>query len=275
MTEPAAPPPALSRSRYRRLVTPAIAVGLIAIAAAFFAAGLSARANSGPTATSAPEDYGRAPSYRLLDQNGRHVSSRAFAGKVQVISFLFPYCTSYCPLIARTTAELADAVAAGPLRGKVQLVSFNVDPAGAGPAVLRKYIAQYGGHPADPLWRYLTGTPAQIRQVVMGGFHMYFHKVSLRYEQKQLAAQEREAARQAMTQPSPPPYTPPPHEPNPLAAHAHVNYDVTHNDYVEIVNRSGEIVAVFDQASTLTPAQLLTAIQDTLAGRPIPLQQVP
>jgi cytochrome oxidase Cu insertion factor (SCO1/SenC/PrrC family) len=247
----------------------------LAVAGGLFAAGLSARANSsGPTATSAPENYGSAPSYRLIDQNGRQVSSRTFAGKVQVVSFLFPYCTSYCPLIARTTAQLADTIAAGPLHGKVRLVSFNVDPAGAAPAVLRTYMTQYGGHPDDPVWEYLTGTPGQIRQTVTGGFHVFFDKVGLRYERRQLAEQERQAARQALTQPSPQPYTPPPHEPNPLASHAHVSYDVTHNDYVEIVNPLGEIVAVFDQASRLTVDQLLSAVNDALANRPIPQQPV-
>jgi protein SCO1/2 len=271
-------PPETPARRPRRLrpwLTIAVAITGVATAGAFFAAGLAARAHSGTSATSAPENYGAAPAYRLLDQNGKTVSSREFAGKVQVVSFLFPYCTSYCPLIARTTAELADTIAAGPLRDKVQLVTFNVDPIGAGPAVLRKYIAQYGGHPDDPVWRYLTGSPAQIRQTVTGGFHIFFNKVSLRYEQRQLAEQERQAARRAITQQSPQPYTPAPRGPNPLAARAHVGYDVTHNDYVEIINPAGDIVAVFDQASTLTEQQLLSAIQDALAGRRIPLQQAP
>lgn len=261
------------RRRERHLLAPAIAVGGAAIAAAFLIAGFAAGANSGPSGGRAPESYGAAPAYRLVDQNGQQVSSAQFAGKVQVVSFLFPYCTSYCPLIARTTAEVADAVAAGPLRNKVQLISFNVDPAGAGPAVLRKYISQYGGDPADPVWRYLTGTPAQIRQTVTGGFHIFFDKVSLRYERQQALEQEQQALHQAMTQPSPAPYTPPPHEANPLATQAHVNYDVTHDDYVEIINKRGDIVAVFNQASALTSEQILAAIRDALAARPIPLQQ--
>lgn len=256
------------------MLAPAVAGAGLLVAGGFVAAGIAARTN-GPAATAAPESYGPAPTYRLIDQNGRPVSSGLFAGKVQVVSFLFPYCTSYCPLIARTTAELADTIAAGPLRDKVQLVTFNVDPTGAKPAVLRRYITQYGGHPDDPVWRYLTGTPAQIRATVTGGFHIFFNKVSLAYEQKQITEQERQAARQAITQASPQPYTPPPHEPNPLATQAHVTYDVTHDDYVEIINPHGEIVAVFDQASTLTQRQLLTAVKDALAGRPIPLQQVP
>jgi cytochrome oxidase Cu insertion factor (SCO1/SenC/PrrC family) len=273
VTEPQAPTRPALPSRSRRLLTPALAVAGLLIAVGFVAAGLAARAN-GPAATAAPESYGPAPSYRLIDQNGQPVSSQQFAGKVQVVSFLFPYCTSYCPLIARTTAELADTIATGPLRDKVQLVTFNVDPVGAKPPVLRRYIAQYGGHPDDPTWRYLTGTPAQIRATVTGGFHIFFNKVSLAFERKEALKQELQAQRQAITQPSPEPYTPPPHEPNPLATQAHVTYDVTHNDYVEIINQRGEIVAVFDQASTLTKQELLDAVKDTLAGRPIPLQQV-
>lgn len=260
------------KSRARRWLAPAFAVAGLVIAGGFVVAGVDASADR-PAATAAPETYGPAPTYQLIDQNGQPVSSRQFAGKVQVVSFLFPYCRSYCPLIARTTAELADTVAAGSLRNKVQLLTFNVDPSGAKPPVLHKYIAQYGGHPDDPVWRYLTGTPAQIRQTVTGGFHIFYNKVSLAYERRQLAQQERLAARQALTQDHPQPYAPPPHEPNPLATHANVNYDVTHNDYVEIINQRGEIVAVFDQASTLTEQQLLTAVKDTLATRPIPPQQ--
>jgi protein SCO1/2 len=271
--ETLSPPPDPGRSRRGRLVAPAIGLVGLLIAAALIAAGFAAHTSGNSTATSAPESYGVAPAYRLIDQNGRTVSSAEFAGKVQVVTFLFPYCTTYCPLIARTTAELADTVAAEPLRDKVQLVSFNVDPAGAGPSVLRRYITQYGGHPDDPVWRYLTGTSAQIRQTVTGGFHIFFSKVSLQYGRKQALAQEQQTLRQVTTGASPQPYTPPPHEANPLATSAHVNYDVTHDDYVEIIDRTGNIVAVFDQASTLTTQQLMSAVHDALAGRPIPLQQ--
>lgn len=275
MTDPDAATARRAHHR-RRLLTPVLAAAGLVAAGVFVAAGMAARANgpSGLSATSAPEDYGPAPTYRLVNQNGRMVSSREFAGKVQVVSFLFPYCTTYCPLIARTLAEVANTVATGPLRDKVQLVTFNVDPAGAGPAVLRRYIAQYGAQPTSPVWQYLTGTPAQIRRTVTGGYHVFFNKISLRYERQQLARQQRAAARQAITRHNPQPYTPPPHEPNPLAAHAHVNYDVTHNDYIEIVNQHGTILTVFDQASLLTVNQLLAAVTDVLTGHPIPLQQV-
>ncbi|MEJ2436356.1 MAG: SCO family protein [Pseudolabrys sp.] len=45
-------------------------------------------------------DLGPAPQYTLTNQLGQTVSSKRFAGKVQVVTFLFPYCTTYCPLIA-------------------------------------------------------------------------------------------------------------------------------------------------------------------------------
>jgi len=41
-----------------------------------------------------------APSYTMTNQLGEAVSSSGFAGKIQVVSFLFPYCTTMCPLIA-------------------------------------------------------------------------------------------------------------------------------------------------------------------------------
>ena len=45
--------------------------------------------------------YGPAPSFTLTDQTGHAIASTHFRGKVQVVSFLFPYCTTDCPLLAR------------------------------------------------------------------------------------------------------------------------------------------------------------------------------
>lgn len=205
--------------------------------------------------------YGTAPTYRLTDQNGRTVSSRAFAGKVQVVTFLFPYCTTHCPLEARDLALIQHQIRSGPLHGRVQLVSFNVDPAGSGPAQLRAFIAQYGGQPANPDWEYLTGTPAQIRRVVTGGFHIYYQRISIAAENAEIAKQKAGGN-----------YTPQPEEPNALAHRAHVDYDIEHEDYVEILRPDGQIATMFNQAATLTANRLLTAMQAVLAGRPVPPQ---
>ena len=53
---------------------------------------------------------GLAPHYRLVDQNGRSVSSQDFAGKVRIVAPVFPYCRELCPLIAANLAQsFADA----------------------------------------------------------------------------------------------------------------------------------------------------------------------
>ncbi|MGA7540332.1 MAG: SCO family protein, partial [Steroidobacteraceae bacterium] len=65
---------------------------LVGFAAGFFLGHVRSKAPRLP-------DFGPAPHYTLTNQLGETVSSTRFAGKVQVVTFLFPYCTTYCPLI--------------------------------------------------------------------------------------------------------------------------------------------------------------------------------
>jgi cytochrome oxidase Cu insertion factor (SCO1/SenC/PrrC family) len=182
---------------------------------------------------------------------------------VQLVGFLFPYCTTYCPLIARELARLQQALHAAGLDRRTQLVTFNVDPAHAGPRQLRAVMTEFGGDPSSGTWEYLTGSPAQVRAAVTGGFHVYYHRVSLAQERR-IAAREKAAGT----------YTPQPEEPNRVAARAHVRYDVAHDDYLALVDPRGRIVAVLDQASTLTSEALLRDVRAVLAGAPVPGQPV-
>jgi cytochrome oxidase Cu insertion factor (SCO1/SenC/PrrC family) len=240
--------------RRHRVVWSLTAVAVVAIAGALIVAGVQAKRASSSTHRAA--DYGRAPSYTLTNQNGQLVSSGTFAGKVQVVSYLFPYCTSYCPLITRNLVLLERRLVADGLADKVQLVSFNVDPVGAGPGQLRAYLAQYGAHAADRHWQFLTGTPAAIRHVVTDGFHVDYKKVSLADENAEAARQKAEGT-----------YVPQPEQPNAVADQAHVDYDVVHNDEIELVDRAGRIVYVFGSGSGATEGQLVSAVRDVLAER--------
>lgn len=242
----------------RRVRVGWMAAGLIAAAVAVTVAGVALGRSTTPAAVSGT-DYGPAPTYRLTDQNGRAVSSRDLLGKVQVVTFLFPYCTTYCPLLARDMAVLQQRVTAGPWRNRVQVVSFNVDPTGAGPCRLHAFIRQYGGDADNPDWEYLTGSPRQIRRIVTGGFHVYYRKTDLRAEGAQIAKQKAAGT-----------YTPQRPQPNRLATQAHVNYDVVHNDFVEIVDQQGRIVDLFDNGSQVTPSQLDADIAAILAGKALP-----
>lgn len=215
--------------------------------------GRSAHGPATPSVKAGPQDYGTAPAYTLTDQHGRPFSSAALRGKVQVVSYLFPYCTTYCPLAAATLAQTERLADHAGLTGKVAFVAFNVDPEGADHEQLAAFLRQEGIDPDDPAWHYLTGSPAQIRQIVTGGFHIFYQKVSLAEEERTEAEQKASGD-----------YTPQPTLPNALAEQAHVDYDIVHNDAIEIVDPHGTIQAIFSSASATTAGQIFAAVQDAL-----------
>lgn len=246
----------------RRLVFSVVTVVVLILAAGapYLARSLSA-ANTVADATAGSVNYGSVPAYTLTDQHGRQVRASQFRGKVQVLSFLFPYCTTYCPIITRRLAQLEQALAAGHLDRRVQLVSFNVDPAGAGPVQMAQFLREFGGDPASPDWEFLTGTPAQIHRLVYRDLGIYFQRESLAAEDAQVAKEKKAGT-----------YTPGPSEVNPIAVAHHVTYDVVHNDYLEVVTPTGRIVDLFDNGDQVTVAQLMSAVRDVLAGRAPPAQ---
>lgn len=188
-----------------------------------------------------------APAYRLTNQLGQNVASHDFHGKVQLVTFLFPYCTTLCPLIAAhlATLETMDLRPAG-LADKVQIVSFDVDPEGTGPKQMREFLSQYGWDPKDTHWQYLTGSPQDIQRVVQKGFSVWYQRV---------ADSDSDAANPMQ-----------PEVANKLADQAHVNYDIVHNDVLEIVDQQGRIRKIYDDADTISPSDLAQQIETLLAS---------
>jgi len=189
--------------------------------------------------------YGPAPSFALTDQTGHAIVSTHFRGKVQVVSFLFPYCTTDCPLLARDLALLQQALAAEGLGGKVEIVTFNVDPGGAGPGQLAAFLEQYGAASdpatAKPHWHFLTGSPQQIKRVVRDQYHVAYWKV---------AGGERGAEGS-----------------NALAKRAHVSYDIKHSDVTYVVDPNGTIRHLFTGKNAATKTTLLSAILTILRAQ--------
>lgn len=228
---------------------------LLALAGGVVAWVIGGQSSAG--ARSAAEDtargtlnYGNAPSYQLTDQNGREFSSTQLAGKVQVVTYLFPYCTSFCPTITRTIRLAEIEAARAGLAGKVNYVAFNVDPAGSGPRQMRAFLQEYGVPANDPSWHFLTGSPAVVRRVVTGGFHIYYRRVTLASEARTARREKRNGT-----------YQPQPDVNNPLADRAKVNYDIVHNDSVEVIGPNGRITSLFASADKLSAARLLQAIR--------------
>lgn len=106
------------------------------------------------------------PRYVLTDQDGRRFGSDDLRGKVYLVSFFFTTCPSICPRLMNALLSLQRRYERYDV--DVQLVSITVDPETDRPAQLRHYADRLGADPAR--WRLLTGTPEQVRQLVVEAF---------------------------------------------------------------------------------------------------------
>ena len=189
---------------------------------------------------------GKTPDYVMTNQLGEKVSSASLRGKVQLVTFLFPYCTTLCPLIAAHLTNLENqGLRPAGLADKVAIVSFNVDPENTGPPQMREFLRQYGWDPQDLHWQYLVGSPAEVHRVVTGGFSVWYKRVSL-------ASEAQQASARPMIQPD---------VENKLAGRAHVDYDIVHNDVLEIVDQQGRIRKIYDNADTVGWQKLLLQVE--------------
>jgi cytochrome oxidase Cu insertion factor (SCO1/SenC/PrrC family) len=110
--------------------------------------------------SAAPLDYA-APAFRLTSQAGRPVSLASLRGKVVLLTFLDPVCTSDCPLIAQEF-RAADQMLGG-RAADVELVAIVANPLYRGVAYTRAFDRQEQlAH--LPNWLYLTGTLPQLQQ---------------------------------------------------------------------------------------------------------------
>jgi len=101
-----------------------------------------------------------APGFTLEDQFGKRVSLSSFRGKVVVLSFNDPKCTTICPLT--TTALLRAKELLGPAASKVELVGVGANPEATGVKWVRAYSKAHG---MLHKWRFLTGSLAELRHV--------------------------------------------------------------------------------------------------------------
>jgi len=105
---------------------------------------------------------GPAPEFTLTTQDNARLSLRNLRGKVVAVTFIYASCADTCPLLTAKLAGLQAKLGAdfGP---KVFFASVTVDPERDTPEVLKQYARGHGANPAG--WAFLTGTPAEIRDV--------------------------------------------------------------------------------------------------------------
>ena len=103
-----------------------------------------------------------APGFQLTDQNGQPVSLASLRGKVVLMTFLDPVCTTDCPIIG---AEFKEAgVLLGRQDADVDLVAIVANPTYRTAAFTQAFDREEGLNTV-PNWRYLTGSLSQLSQV--------------------------------------------------------------------------------------------------------------
>jgi cytochrome oxidase Cu insertion factor (SCO1/SenC/PrrC family) len=101
-----------------------------------------------------------APRFTLTDQFGKRVSLDSLRGKVVVLSFNDPKCTTICPLT--TTALLHAKTLLGPAGSRVDLIGVGANPDATGVKWVRAYSRAHG---MMREWRFLTGSLPELKRV--------------------------------------------------------------------------------------------------------------
>ena len=111
--------------------------------------------------STAPMDV-PAPGFSLTDQNGQPVSLAGLRGKVVLLTFLDPVCTTDCPIIG---AEMKEAgVLLGATDKDVELVAVVANPTYRSTAFTQAFDREEGLNTV-PNWLYLTGSLSQLSHV--------------------------------------------------------------------------------------------------------------
>ena len=136
-------------------------IGVIPLATASASASASPILAQALDGSDAQLDF-KAPAFTLTNQNGRPVSLASLRGKVVLLTFLDPVCTSDCPLIAQEFRQ-ADELLGGHSR-QVELVAVVTNPVYNQPEYTAAFDRQE--HMSTlPNWQYLTGSAAQLKKV--------------------------------------------------------------------------------------------------------------
>jgi protein SCO1/2 len=109
------------------------------------------------------------PVFELTAPSGEAFKSDALVGQPYVASFFFTSCGTICP---RVMNGVRGALAKAEDRGlEMRAVSITVDPVTDTPTRLHEYATKESI--SAPRWTLLTGSEAELTQVVVKGFLAY------------------------------------------------------------------------------------------------------
>ncbi|MBP8293664.1 MAG: SCO family protein [Caldilineaceae bacterium] len=116
-----------------------------------------------------------APAFALTDTAGQRVTNEDMRGKLVLYQFTHTGCGERCAPLDAVMRDFQDSL---PLINTsnlpVALATISIDPTRDTPARLQEHAATVGANP--DVWRFLTGEPAQLKNVVGGGFNVYYNE---------------------------------------------------------------------------------------------------
>jgi protein SCO1/2 len=110
------------------------------------------------------------PQAKLVRDDGESVSfsNEINDGRPVILSFIFTSCTTICPVITNTLAQVQNKL--GKERNSVRIVSITIDPEEDTPSRLKAYGEKYH---AGSEWHHYTGTIQEIIKIAkaFGVYH--------------------------------------------------------------------------------------------------------
>lgn len=114
---------------------------------------------------------GKAPFFRLTNQDGKIITHEFYKGKVYVVEFFFATCPSICPVMNRNMLYIQKNYKGYRDFG---IASITIDPVNDTPQALKSYAEQLGA--VSPNWNFLTGDKDYIYDLANKKFGIYAGK---------------------------------------------------------------------------------------------------
>lgn len=123
---------------------------------------LAACSSEAPTARPPLEGARIGGPFALVDQDGKAITDRAFAGRYRIMYFGYTFCPDVCPLDMQNIGAAMKALDRDDpaLAAKIVPVFVTVDPARDTPAVVKQFVSAF-----HPRIVGLTGSAAEIARV--------------------------------------------------------------------------------------------------------------
>ncbi len=98
--------------------------------------------------------------FELLNQNGKTVTQKDYAGKIYITDFFFTTCPSICPIMTKNMVDVQETILNDE---EVMLLSHTVTPQIDSVAQLKKYALEKGV--VDAKWNLVTGDKKKIYEL--------------------------------------------------------------------------------------------------------------